>query len=165
MLTLLFLLWSLIRGFSKPSQKTSPTSPSSKCPEEIPACSPTPSPEPICSPQSPEPLEFLSEMSTNTRISTDSRRSRYYYTVYLKKIEKEMRKTLFFRGNYETFHKRKKVINIQRDYVIKFLVEYLNGWNFCRISRIIFFFKVVRLYNHKIKIFRVKYINKNKSDG
>ncbi|KAL3270354.1 hypothetical protein HHI36_009402 [Cryptolaemus montrouzieri] len=89
MLTFLFLLWSLIRGLRNPASK--PPSPSPN-PEEI----PTPSPEPEAltslpeidrsrteeeeeeedsAPSSPD-REFISEMSSFTRVSNDSR-SRY----------------------------------------------------------------------------------------
>lgn len=79
MLTLLFLLWSLIRGLKKSTQ-TSQTSQScctpveggTTTPPEEPT--PTPSPDPTCSP-SPEP-EIVSEMSSR-RISSDNYRSRY----------------------------------------------------------------------------------------
>ncbi|CAH1374768.1 hypothetical protein MTP99_016099 [Tenebrio molitor] len=64
MLTLLFLLWSLIRGLRKPSSRT-PT----------PARSPPEAPSPQS--PSPEPLDLHSEMSSQTRVSTESYRSRY----------------------------------------------------------------------------------------
>lgn len=65
MLTLLFLLWSLIRGLRKPSSHT-----------------PTPAPpSPVTQSPSPEPLDLHSELSmtlsSQTRMSTESYRSRY----------------------------------------------------------------------------------------
>ncbi|XP_072382501.1 3',5'-cyclic-AMP phosphodiesterase isoform X3 [Diabrotica undecimpunctata] len=72
MLTLLFLLWSLIRGLKKSTQTSSQSQHTCTTPPEDPT--PTPSPDPTCSP-SPEP-EFLSEMSSR-RISSDNYRSRY----------------------------------------------------------------------------------------
>ncbi|RZC37894.1 hypothetical protein BDFB_002069 [Asbolus verrucosus] len=69
MLTLLFLLWSLIRGLRKPSSQ-SPTpvqSPEAPSPE-LPMCSQSPS---------PEPPDLHSELSSQTRISSESYRSRY----------------------------------------------------------------------------------------
>ncbi|CAG9818549.1 unnamed protein product [Phaedon cochleariae] len=74
MLTLLFLIWSLIRGLRNRAQKPLMSPPGSPIAERT----PTPSPEPTCSlspTPSPEP-EILSELS-NTRISTDSYRTRY----------------------------------------------------------------------------------------
>ncbi|KAJ3642055.1 hypothetical protein Zmor_024873 [Zophobas morio] len=62
MLTLLFLLWSLIRGIRKPSSQTPTPAPPSPPPES----------------PSPEPLDFHSELSLSTRMSTtESYRSRY----------------------------------------------------------------------------------------
>ncbi|XP_008198065.3 3',5'-cyclic-AMP phosphodiesterase isoform X5 [Tribolium castaneum] len=65
MLTLLFLLWSLIRGLRKPSSRTPTPAPPSPVPES----------------PSPEPLDLHSELSmtlsSQTRMSTESYRSRY----------------------------------------------------------------------------------------
>lgn len=80
MLTLLFLLWSLIRGLRKPllptATNTNNTMSTTPSPAEEPPNDPSPSPERVTYSPSPEP-EFLSEMST-TRVSTDSYRSRYF---------------------------------------------------------------------------------------
>lgn len=69
MLTILFLLWSLLRGLRNPRPKT-PVSSQPPSPE-----APTPSPEaPKSQTPSPEP-EIVSEMSSITRMSSESRAS------------------------------------------------------------------------------------------